>query len=65
MDQDIDEEPPIRAFAADEDGNAAIELALVAGLAAILALTMKELLAMPLLSVFTKASKVLSQVLAG
>jgi len=65
MDQDIDEELPIRAFAADEDGNAAIELALVAGLAAILALTMKELLAMPLLSVFTKASKVLSQVLAG
>lgn len=65
MDQNIGEEPPIRAFAADEDGNAAIELALVAGLAAILALTMKELLAMPLLSVFTKASKVLSQVLAG
>ncbi|PIB93677.1 hypothetical protein [Caulobacter sp. FWC2] len=65
MDQNIGEDPPIRAFAADEEGNAAIELAVVAGLAAILALTMKEMLAMPLLSVFTKASKVLSQALAG
>lgn len=65
MDQDIGEDPPIRVFADDEDGNAAIELALVAGLAAILALAVKEMLAMPLLGVFTKASKVLSQALAG
>jgi len=65
MDHEIGEDPPARAFADDEDGNAAIELALVAGLAAILALTMKEMLAMPLLSVFTRAGKVLSQALAG
>lgn len=65
MKQDIGEDPPARAFADDEDGNAAIELALVAGLAAILALAMKEMVAMPLLSVFTRASKVLSQALAG
>ena len=65
MDHDIGEDPSLRAFAADEEGGAAIELALVAGLAAILALAVKELLATPLLSVFTRASKVLSQALAG
>ncbi len=55
--------PPVRAFAAEEEGGAAIETALLAGLAAFLAFTIKNMVAMPLLGVLTKASRVLGQAL--
>lgn len=51
--------------AGDEAGSAAIETALLLGLAAFFAFTLKQLLAAPLLSAFTRAAKVLSQALAG
>jgi Flp pilus assembly pilin Flp len=53
------------AFAREAKGGAALEMALVAGLAAFFAYTMKHLLAAPLLANFTRAAKVLSQALGG
>jgi Flp pilus assembly pilin Flp len=53
------------AFAREEKGGAALEMALVAGLAAFFAYTMKYLLADPLLANFTRTAKALSQALGG
>jgi Flp pilus assembly pilin Flp len=55
----------VRGMAEEEDGNAAIETALLAALAAFFAFTMKALLATPLLNVFSKVSQALNQVLGG
>lgn len=57
--------PPIRVFAAEEKGGAAMEMALLLGLAAFFAFTMRHVLATPLLATFTKATQVVSQALAG
>lgn len=56
--------PPVRALAAAEDGGAAIETALLLGLAALFALTVKQLLATPLLTTFAKVAQALSQALS-
>lgn len=63
MNHELGKGPPARVFAAEEEGSAAIETALLAALAAFFAFAMKELLALPLLGIFTKASQALSQVL--
>jgi len=55
----------VRGMADEEEGNAAVEMALLAALAAFFAFTMKHVLATPLLNGFTKAAQVLSQALAG
>lgn len=55
----------VRGMADEEEGNAAVEMALLAALAAFFAFTMRHVLATPLLSGFTKAAQVLSQALAG
>jgi len=55
----------LRAFLAEEKGGAAMETALIAGLGALLAMTMKELVALPLLGFLTRAMKVLSEVLSN
>jgi len=55
--------PQLRAFAAEEEGGAAVETALLAGLAALSAFLMKNMVATPLLAFLTKASRVLSQAL--
>lgn len=65
MNQQSGKGPPVRAFAAAEEGGAAIETALLAGLAAFLAFAMKNMVAAPLLGVLTKASRVLTQALGG
>ncbi|MET3665429.1 hypothetical protein [Caulobacter sp. 1776] len=52
-------------FTEEERGGAALEMALLLGLAAFFAFTMKSLLAMPLLSGLVRASEVLSRTLAG
>ncbi|MCY1648846.1 hypothetical protein OVA11_17825 [Caulobacter sp. SL161] len=57
--------PPIRVFAEEEKGGAALEMALMLGLAAFFAFTLKEVLTTPLLTTFTKATQVVSQALAG
>ncbi|ATC30944.1 hypothetical protein CA606_00500 [Caulobacter vibrioides] len=57
--------PPVRVFAEEEKGGAALEMALLLGLAAFFAFTLKQVLATPLLSTFTKATQVVSQALAG
>lgn len=62
---DFGKGPPVRVFAAEEKGGAAMEMALLLGLAAFFAFTMRHILAMPLLSTFTKAAQVVSQALAG
>lgn len=55
----------VRDMADEEEGSAAIETALLAALAAFFAFAMKEMLALPLLGVFTKACQALNQVLGG
>jgi Flp pilus assembly pilin Flp len=55
----------LRALAAEEKGGATMETALIAALGAIMALTMKELMALPLLSFLTKAMRVLSEALSN
>lgn len=65
MDHGFGKRPPIRVFAAEEKGGAALEMGLLLGLAAFFAFTMKHLIAAPLLGTFTKAAKVVSQALAG
>ncbi|MFY8209109.1 MAG: hypothetical protein ACOVOE_07230 [Caulobacter sp.] len=57
--------PPVRVFAEEEKGGAALEMALMLGLAAFFAFTLKEVLTTPLLTTFTKATQVVSQALAG
>lgn len=57
--------PPVRVFAEDKSGNAAIETALLLSLAAFFAFAMKTLVASPLLAVLTRATRVLSQALGG
>lgn len=57
--------PPVRVFAQEEKGGAALEMALMLGLAAFFAFTLKEVLTTPLLTTFTKATQVVSQALAG
>jgi Flp pilus assembly pilin Flp len=57
--------PPVRGFAEEEEGGAAIEMALMLGLAAFFAFVMKNVVAAPLLATLTKASQVLSQALGG
>jgi Flp pilus assembly pilin Flp len=57
--------PLIRVFAEEEKGGAALEMALMLGLAAFFAFTLKEVLTTPLLTTFTKATQVVSQALAG
>ena len=52
-------------FTEENEGGAAIEMALLLGLAAFFAFTIQHLLAEPLLTLFTRASQVLSQALAG
>jgi Flp pilus assembly pilin Flp len=53
------------AFAETEQGGAAMETGLLLALAAAFAFTMRQMMASPLLGVFTKATKVISQALAG
>lgn len=65
MDYGFGKGPPVRIFAKEEEGGAAMEMALLLGLAAFFAFTMKHLLAEPLLNTFTKATQVMSQALAG
>lgn len=57
--------PPVRVFAEEETGGAALEMSLLLGLAAFFAFTLRHVLATPLLSTFTKATQVVSQALAG
>jgi Flp pilus assembly pilin Flp len=57
--------PPVRVFAEEEKGGAALEMALVLGLAAFFAFTLRHVMATPLLTTFTKATQVISQALAG
>ncbi|AAK24901.1 hypothetical protein EIB18_15580 [Caulobacter vibrioides] len=57
--------PPVRVFVEEEKGGAALEMALMLGLAAFFAFTLKEVLTTPLLTTFTKATQVVSQALAG
>ena len=52
-------------FTEEEKGGAAMEMALLLGLAAFFAFTVKHVLATELLNTFTRASEVLSQALAG
>jgi Flp pilus assembly pilin Flp len=52
-------------FVGEEKGGAALEMALVAGLAAFFAYAMKYLLADPLLANFSRTAKALSQALGG
>lgn len=65
MEQGFGKGPPVRVFAEEEEGSAAIETALLAGLAAFFAFAMKHVLAMPMLSIFTKATQALTQALGG
>jgi Flp pilus assembly pilin Flp len=65
MDHGFGNGPPARVFAKEEEGGAALETALLLGLAAFFAFTMREILTMPLLTTFTKAAQVVSQALAG
>jgi len=55
----------VSALSEEEEGGAAVETALLLGLAAFFALTMKQLIATPLLGTFSKAAQVLNQALAG
>jgi len=57
--------PPVRVFAKEEEGGAAIETALLLGLAAFFAFAVKTAVAEPLLATLARASRVLSQVLGG
>jgi len=52
-------------FTGEENGGAAIEMALLLGLAAFFAFAMKHLVATPLLATLTRASQVLSDALGG
>ena len=65
MDHGLGKGPPVRLLAEEKEGGAAIEFALVGGLAAFFALTMKALLAMPLLDGLSKATVALSRALSG
>ena len=65
MEQGFGKGPPIRVFAEEEEGNAAIETAVLAGLAAFFVFAMKHVLAMPMLNIFTKATQALNQALGG
>lgn len=55
----------VGSLSEEEEGGAAVETALLLGLAAFFALTMKHLIATPLLGTFTKAAQVLNQALSG
>lgn len=57
--------PPVRVFAEEEKGGAAMEMALLLGLAAFFAFTLRHVLAEPMLNTFTKAAQAVSQALAG
>lgn len=52
-------------FVETEEGGAAMETGLLLALAAAFAFTLRHVVASPMLSVFTRASKVISQALAG
>jgi Flp pilus assembly pilin Flp len=65
MDHDLWKDASARDFAADEEGGAAVETAVLAVVVAIFAMTMRQFLAMPLLSVFTKAAQAVGQALSG
>lgn len=65
MDHGFGKGLPVRVFAMAEEGGAAMEMALLLGLAAFFAFTMKHLLATPLMGTFSKAARVMSQALAG
>lgn len=53
------------AFAETEQGGAALETGLLLALAAVFAFSLRHVVTSPVLGVFTKASKVISQALAG
>ncbi len=65
MDYTFGKGPAVRVFAKEEKGGAALEMALLIGLAAFFAFTLRHVLAEPLLTTFTRASQALSQALAG
>jgi Flp pilus assembly pilin Flp len=65
MDHGFGKGPPARVFAREEEGGAALETALLLGLTAFFAFTVREIIATPLLATFTKAAQVVSQALAG
>ena len=65
MHHGLGKRPPVRAFALAEEGGAAIETALLLGLAAFFAFAMKTAVAAPLLATLTRATRVLSQALGG
>ncbi len=48
-----------------EEGGAATEMALMIGLAAFFAFTLRHVLASPLLDTFTRAARVVSEALSG
>jgi Flp pilus assembly pilin Flp len=50
---------------ASEDGGAAMEMALLIGLSAFFAFTLRHVLAAPLLDTFTRAARVVSEALSG
>ena len=65
MDHGFGKGPPVRVFAEEEKGGAALEMALLLGLAAFFAFTLKHILGGPFLATFTRASEVVGQALAG
>lgn len=65
MDHGLGKGPPARVFATEEEGGAALETGLLLALAAFFAVTVKHLIAAPLLGTFTKAAQALNQALAG
>jgi Flp pilus assembly pilin Flp len=65
MDHGFGKRPPVRVFADEERGNAAIEMALLAALAAFFAFAMKHALATPLLNILTRATETLTRALGG
>ncbi|WP_454714353.1 hypothetical protein [Caulobacter segnis] len=65
MDHGFGKGPPARVFAAEEEGGAALETGLLLALAAFFAVTVKHMIATPVLGTFTKAAQAMSQALAG
>ncbi|WP_297512880.1 hypothetical protein [uncultured Caulobacter sp.] len=55
----------VRAFAKAEEGGAAVEMALLLGLAAFFAFSLRHVLVEPVLAIFNRATQVISQALAG
>lgn len=57
--------PTVRVFVREEKGGAALDMALLLGLAAFFAFSLRHVLVEPLLATFNRATQVISQALAG